>query len=455
MQKSDNTSRGSAFLMVMFMAMPMFVAVGLVVDVGWAYFTRQAAHAAAESAALGAAQAAVDGIKGGGTYTCGSKGLDCVSESCPTAIPNPTTSDLQNGCAYAIANGFTDGGLGGKQSVSIQANLTSGSVPNVPGIAHAKYWVSTRITQQNPLTFGAVLGGQFLNVGVRSTAAVIGTAPQNCITALNRTANPGLSVSGGAQLSADCGVAVDSNSSGALSVSNNSSLTADSIEITGGYTNGGTMTPNPPITGADPVADPYVNLPAPPASASDCASPNTKQISGGTVALSPGTYCGGISISGGASVTFSPGNYILLGGGLSVSGSGASLTGAGVMFYNTCNPSPCAGGSTSFSGISMTGNSTIDLSGPTSGLYAGMLFYEDRTVGGNQKDTVSGGSSVNLTGVLYFPNSELTYSGSSGGSTDYMVIVADRVKVTGGSTVVGSPFSPSSILSVTKAVLVE
>src|SRR5205823_2689121 len=63
MHKSQNHQRGSAFLMIMLMAVPMFVAVGLVVDVGWAYYTRQAAHAAAEAAALAAAQSALDGIK--------------------------------------------------------------------------------------------------------------------------------------------------------------------------------------------------------------------------------------------------------------------------------------------------------------------------------------------------------------------------------------------------------
>jgi Flp pilus assembly protein TadG len=123
----------------MFMAVPMFGALGLVVDVGWAYFTRQVAHAAAESAALAAAQTAVEVIKTGGSYTCGSSGstgpsLRCqAATACPTTVPTPTTNTLQNGCAYAIANGFSSGGLGGKQSVTMQADITTPS-PNVPGV---------------------------------------------------------------------------------------------------------------------------------------------------------------------------------------------------------------------------------------------------------------------------------------------------------------------------------
>jgi Flp pilus assembly protein TadG len=446
--------------MIMLMAIPMFGAVGLVVDVGWAYFTKQAAHMAAESAALAAAQAAVEVIKTGGSYTCGSSGssgpsLGCQSATvCPTTVSTPTTNTLQNGCAYAIANGFTNGGLGGKQGVTIAGNVTSGSVPNVPGIARAKYWVSTTLTQQNPLTFGGVLGGQVLNVGVRATAAVIGTAPQNCITALNATASPALVVSGGSVVNADCGVAVDSNASNALSLNGGSVLHADAIQVVGGYSGSG-MTPTP-ITNASPVADPYVNLPAPPASSSNCTAQTTNvHYSGGQVTLDPGTYCGGIQISGGTTVTFNPGNYVLLGGGLQVSGNGSSLTGSGVMFYNTCNPSPCSGGNAGYGSVSTSGGTTVNLSGETSGLYAGILFYQDRTVSGpNLNDTVSGNSDVTLTGVLYFPNSQLTYSGGSGSVTNYMVIVANTVKVTGNSTV-GSPFSSSSILSVTYAALIE
>jgi hypothetical protein len=197
-------------------------------------------------------------------------------------------------------------------------------------------------------------------------------------------------------------------------------------------------------------------LPAPPASSSNCTAQTTNvHYSGGQVTLNPGTYCGGIQISGGTTVTFNPGNYILLGGGFAVTGNGSSLTGSGVMFYNTCNPSPCNGGNAGYASISTSGGTTVNLSGETSGLYSGILFYQDRTVSGpNLNDTMSGNSAVTLTGVLYFPNSQLTYSGGSGSVTNYMVMVANTVKVTGNSTV-GSPFSPSSILSVTKAVLLE
>ena len=49
--------------------------------------------------------------------------------------------------------------------------------------------------------------------------------------------------------------------------------------------------------------------------------------------LRPGTYLGGITVTGQGSVTLSPGIYYMAGGGFSVTGSG-SVTGAGVMIVN-------------------------------------------------------------------------------------------------------------------------
>ena len=186
MLKLQNHQRGSAFLMVMCMALPMFLAVGLVVDIGWAYYTRQAAHAAAEAAAMAAAQSALDGIKAGGTYTCGSQGLGCYTSTaytCPSTTPNPITSNVQNGCAYAAANGFTNGGPNG-QAVTMLANTSS----PLNGVS-VKYWMTAQILQQSPLTFGGVLGGRFMNVGAHATAAVFLSVPPNCVIALDPSAH--------------------------------------------------------------------------------------------------------------------------------------------------------------------------------------------------------------------------------------------------------------------------
>jgi Tfp pilus assembly protein PilX len=449
MPKCENHQRGSAFLMIMLMAVPMFTAVGLVVDVGWAYYTRQTAHAAAESGALAAAQAALDGIKAGGTYTCGSQGLRCYSDpnpySCPATTPNPVTTTVDSACAYAAANGFTNGGPNG-QTVTVVANTSS----PVSGVK-VNYWVSVRIAQNNPLTFGAVLGGRFLNVGARATAADILAVPANCVIALDPSAHGAVTVQGGADVSVGCGVASNSSASDALAVNGHvSTLNASSIEVVGGSTGSGTINPTP-TTGAPPVADPYADLPTPTPTTPCTADPG---ISGGTVTLNPGTYCG-ISITGNATVTFNSGTYILLGGGLSAGSANTTLTGTGVTFYNTCSSAPCNGGSSGYQPISLTGNVAVTFSAPTSGPYSGILFHQDPTVNNPSQDKITGNSSMSLTGALYFPKSNLLFSGGSVATSGNTMVVADTVTFSGGSSFLGDSVTNSGSASAPKAVLLE
>src|SRR5262249_2518139 len=97
--------------------------------------------------------------------------------------------------------------------------------------------------------------------------------------------------------------------------------------------------------------------------------------------LQPGVYKGGISVSGTGNLTLSPGVYYMDGGGFSFSGQG-SLTGNGVMIYN-------APGNGNSDNISVSGQGSINISAPTSGIYQGVTFFQDRTssVGGSVSGT--------------------------------------------------------------------
>ncbi|MBV8771911.1 MAG: hypothetical protein JO166_06220 [Deltaproteobacteria bacterium] len=430
---------------------PILTMTGIVVDVGWAYFTRESAQTAAQAAAIAAAKSAMDGVAAGGTYTCGSHGLGCQSATaCAATTPSPITSNLQNGCAYAITNGFTNGGLSGRQTVTIAANITS-PAPTVPGVT-VSYWATVYITQQNPLTFLAILGGSTLNVGVRATAGVIAATTQNCLVVLDPTGNQSLTISGGAAVNASaCATEVESSSSDALDVSGGSSLTSSSIKVVGNYNGHGCsscISPTP-TTGVPAFSDPLASLVAPTYTASHCDYTN-ENINGGTVTLSQGNYCGGIAIQGGATVTFSAGTYILLGGGLTIHG-GSTVTGSGVTFYNTYN----GGNPNNYKPVSISA-ATVTLSAPTTGALSGILFFQDRTAKASGQESFTGGSSVNLTGTLYFPVSktQLVFSGGSGGSSSNTTIVAYDVTVSGASYL-GSSSGSSSGPSQPTAALIE
>jgi len=144
--------------------------------------------------------------------------------------------------------------------VTVVANTTS----PVDGV-NVKYSVTVQISQQNPLTFGGVLGGQILNVGAHATAAVILGVPQNCVIALDPSAGGAVTVQGGADVNVNCGVASDSSASNALAVNGHVSvLDASSIEVVGNYTDSGTINPTPTTgagrcttgTGSTPVTSP-------------------------------------------------------------------------------------------------------------------------------------------------------------------------------------------------------
>jgi hypothetical protein len=423
--------------MIMLMAVPMFVAVGLVVDVGWAYYTRQATHAAAQAAALAAVQSALDGIKAGGSYTCGSsQGLVCqAATACPTTIPSPTTDNLQNGCAYAIANGFTNGGPNG-QTVTIAANIGAVPPPTVPGV-NVNYWATVQITQQNPLTFGAVLGGSVFNVGASATAAAVNILAPNCLVALDRSVDAALSLTGHVTLAAtNCGVAVDSSSSSALTMIGSSTLTAASIEIVGGSSGSG-MTPLP-TTGIAPFADPLEGVPAPQV-LSGCPTPSPT-IVGNTITYYPGKYCGGITVGGNTNAIFSPGTYTLMGGGLQVSGN-ATLTGSSVTFYNTFDST------NTFAPIRMVGTGAVTLSAPTTGPLQGMLFFEDRNAPTGNTNTIVGNSGLALAGAIYTPRNALSFSGDAG--SQQAMIVADTVSMNGN---VHIDLTPDSAIPITAQV---
>src|SRR5205085_12520623 len=119
------------------------------------------------------------------------------------------------------------------------------------------------------------------------------------------------------------------------------------------------------------LADPLSAIPAP--SFSGCDYINWSWSSSTSVTLNPGVYCGGITITGSGTVTFSSGTYILNGGGFNWGGS-ATLNGARVMFFITGQNGYTA------APLNASGNGSINLTAPNSGVYEGLLFFQDRTV---------------------------------------------------------------------------
>jgi hypothetical protein len=136
------------------------------------------------------------------------------------------------------------------------------------------------------------------------------------------------------------------------------------------------------------------------------ASPKSANL-GGSATLHPGVYYGGIKVSGSGTVTFLPGNYVLAGGGLSLTSS-ATTTGNGVMIYNTSDPQQPTGAGACAS-ISLTGGGGTNFTPPTSGPYKNIVFWQDPACTADFK--ISGGGTA-ASGVYYLPSATFNVNGN-------------------------------------------
>ena len=403
----------------------------MAVDIGWAYWRKEAAKMSAQSAAIAAAVYAWSAPN----FNCGN-GVTCATTdtACPTAPADPPTSAINAGCLYAIKNGFTNNS---RQSLTYQANISN--VP-VSGVTPT-YWISYTATEHIPSLFSMVLGQPWISVSSRSTSGVFNTSG-GCIYVLDPTAAPSMSTNGTTNVSSGCGIYVDSsNSTDALGVVGSTNITTTNNAKTNvvggvGYCGGCTCGPSGnispcPITGAPVAADPFAGMPVP--TAGSC-QPN--QTIKNKATLSAGCYGDGTGTawdlsSANANLTLNSGTYYLK-GGISMGGQ-ATLqvaTGATVTIY-------IASGA-----ININGGATVILNAPTSGVYQGILIWQDKS--DTSADSMVGGTNQLLSGVVYLPKAALTYTGNSSGQQINTTLVSDTLTFKGTSQFKASTSTPYS-----------
>ncbi len=377
--------RGFVLITTVLAMVALLACLGLAIDVGYVQLVKTRMQTAADAAAMGGAQE----VKANGAA-----GATAAAK------------------ADAALNGFT----AGQHGVTIV-------VSNPPASGYYlgdSTAVEVVVSQTVPSFFLQLAGTSSTTVRARAVARL--GSGTSCLYTLDPSAPNSFSASGGANIRIDCGVVLNSSSTQAMNVSGGAKVSASFVSIVGNYSvsGGGVISPQP-STGQTAESDPLAYLPAPPVGG--CYQTGLSITTNRT--LDPGVYCNGIRISSGAKVTLNPGIYVLKGGGLNVSG-GSSLSGSGVMFYNT------AGGGYSYGSINISGGSTLTLAAPTTGTYAGILFYQDRGIASGAASTFSGGSAMKLEGTLYFPTTSLNYSGGSSSSAAYTSIVSKTVVFSGG-----------------------
>ena len=366
---------------------------------------------------------------------------------------NLSFGGVQSGGQDAASRvGFTDNG-GGQVSnctgapvgtICVQVNNPPATGPHQ---ADSNY-VEAIVAVVQPTYFMKVLSINSETITARAVATNLGA--NGCLYTLSAPSSSIEGIGGSGTLNASaCGIVNNGDYDG-----NVPNVTAYTFAVAGGSSGKSAtcITPGPcPTYGTPATSDPLRFLTPPPVQSPSFGNVTTS----GTQTLQPGTYSS-IAIGNSSTVTLNPGIYYINGsGGMSFKGA-ATVQGSGVMLYFTNGASINAIGPSSQV-------SNIQLSASTTGLYAGILMYEDpadaNTGQGSTTGPVLGGNDNSFfDGALYFPEAQLTFSGNTTGTgISVGVVVADSLKMSGSPVVnlQGNAGLPPGVTLIKSATLVE
>jgi hypothetical protein len=336
--------------------------------------------------------------------------------------------------AYAKAQGAppisaATGEINRRPLVTLYGTPIVENAPTIGSYAGNANAVRVKLSARKRLPFSAMFMRNLPIVSAEATAAVLNNG-NYCVLALENSATTGITMQGNATVNMGCGMATNSNGASAVVAGGSSSIRATPVSAVGQIPAGNYTSDTQLLPNSLTQADPFSNLPNPvlptPCSNLSVNSNKTKTIDPSV----DGNCFTGIDIKGTA--TFLPGIYYVNGGTVSFN-SQAVVNGTGVTFILTS--STAATNPSSIATLNINGGATLNLSPPTSGTYAGILFYQDRRAQDSGTNQVNGNASSVLEGAFYFPSQALSFSGTSGMVTNCIQIVSKRVTFIGNTTV--------------------
>jgi len=403
--------RGSVAMMIAIMGAMLIAFAGLAVEVSNALSTQRKMQAAADSAAISAANAQSIGF------------------------PSPYT---QEGFAIAAADNFTSGQTLGCPATTATQVVYVGIPCDGPNALQPGY-VEALIKVPFTLQLAhVVFPGNFVLHG-RAVAKAPTQTGGSCTLALQGTGTTITASGNGTITYGGCSIAANSTSANAINTNGTNSLIVGTGVFTGGAESWGSMnidisgSPNVPCSSSNPSCvgpaapriNPYADLTAP-----TCGSyqntPNSGTI--GTVGATVNCYTS-ITLNNSKSIDLVPGTYVING---TVKMTGGSLT---------C--STCVAGTSGVTIFLVGNNATVDIQGGTTSLVAqptgpapGVLFYTAGTCSGSCAN-LTGGPTMTLQGAIVLPNQDLKFAGNTSTSPSSIcaVLVANTMTFTGTSNV--------------------
>jgi len=261
-------------------------------------------------------------------------------------------------------------------------------------------FVEVIVNRNIPTIFGGLFNKSSLDIQARAVAG-LGGPSKYCVFALSDVGN---SIDIPGEVTTNCGVVANASIDVKKGIDGDPTPLVAAVGSVSGGPSGHTF------TGVAPVPDPYSYLTVPPETTCDYTN---FTVSGNVPPLSPGVYCGGITVGTNDYANLLPGTYILRGGGL----SGGHITGSEVTIINT---NGMGNDISAFRPITFDNACTLALTAPLSGPYKGIVIFQDpagpAAPAANTVNEVcgKGGSPYDIVGVVYFPTQTFNLGNSNG-----------------------------------------
>jgi hypothetical protein len=332
-------------------------AAALGAEMGLEYFLQRQMQGAADAAALSAANAIVAG--------------------------NPT-GFVGEGRAVAATYGFVHGS--NSTTVTITRPPVSG---NYTGSANA-----VEAVVRKPYT--RILSSIVLQEPVSIAARAVATPQYNgraCVLGLDPAAAATVRLTENAVMpSTTCDIADNSSHPEALRIDNNAS-TYGGVNVVGDWlvANNGHLYGDPNVRHGLPTPDPYEDVTLP-STLPPCSSQNASGNNNVVVTLNPGRFCDGISFMNNAILNLTPGTYYVE---------------SQFHIMNNAVLNAMGGVTVVILGdiaIDIKNNAYINITAPSTGPFAGLAFFGNRTGTPTVVQDFNNNAIFNILGAVYFPN---------------------------------------------------
>ncbi len=281
----------------------------------------------------------------------------------------------------------------------------------------------------------SMLGVSQASISVKSKATLGGSQTWPvCVVITNPTSGHTLLVQSAASIDfTNCMVQVNTQNWDAVEARDTSYIhSTNGVNCFTGDIHYGDVTPPKQAT-CTMLPDPYASYVVPTNNA--CTYTNKSVSTSAT--LTPGTYCGGIKITGSGTVTFSPGVYYIQNGDFQIQNS-ANAIGNGVTFLISGQNS----------NVNFTTSGTITMSayaGSDAGQWAGFLFFWDQPSTSKGSTEVFSNGTMNFSGVLYFVGQTMSITNGANVTVNPGSILADMLLPNKGHlTLTGTMNSPTA-----------